>query len=246
MIIGALIILALLLFISMTAIKPFGRRIIVGVILGILLIITIILIVRNDHDHFGMQQVSQTQRYNLTSSVSSQRMSILLYQPLGTQQKEKVYLYKTSQQKKLRNTSADPAKNQVKVKHHAAKPSLQIKTTRWQYKNSWYRFWFGIANNENQLAKRQYTFKLSHNWLVLSTKQAKQLETLLKQKQTQLKQEAQQYAAAQVKAGLTKALQKDPTMSASQRQQLSQKLAQQAATAYQKQAVNQLLKQLEK
>ncbi|WP_281164575.1 DUF4811 domain-containing protein [Liquorilactobacillus sicerae] len=246
MIIGALIILALLLFISMTAIKPFGRRITISVVLGILLIITITLIVKNDHDHFGMQQVTQTQQESLVSSVSSQQMSILLYQPLGTQQKEKIYLYKTKQQKKLRNTSADPEKNQVKVKHNAAKSSLQIKTTRWRYKNSWDRFWFGIANNGNQLVKRQYTFKLSQNWLVLSTKQAKQLQTLLKQKQAQLKQGAQQYATAQVKAGLAKAVQKNPTMSASQRQQLSQKLAQQAAIVYQKQAISQLLKQLEK
>lgn len=78
----------------------------------------------------------------------------------------------------------------------------------------------------------------------MSTTQAKALQKQIKQKQSQMQAAAKTYVAQQVKARLTAAMAKDPTMSTSQQQALSQQFAKQATAAYQQQAVAQAVKEV--
>ncbi|MFT8726556.1 MAG: DUF4811 domain-containing protein [Liquorilactobacillus ghanensis] len=245
MIIAAVIIAALLLFICMTAIKTAALRNTLSILCAIAVVLSMVLMVRNDREHFGMHRVSRTQNYSLVSSAGS-TPSMLLYKSIGTAGKEKAYLYKTSNQpKKLQHTNPDPEKSVVKVvQRKNAKAQLKVTTIRWQYRSQAAKFWFGIANNNNKLIKRKYTFNLGNDWFVLSTTQAKALQKQIKQKQSQMQAAAKTYVAQQVKARLTAAMAKDPTMSTSQQQALSQQFAKQATAAYQQQAVAQAVKEV--
>ena len=245
MIIVAVIISAGLLFICMAAISQRLLRILLSSFFALLVLLTTGVIILNDHEHFGLQQVALTKTYQLSSSWSSSKLNVLLYQKIGSGGQEKVYLYKIPQNSQLQQTITDPAKSQVKISRNSAENTLQIKTIRWQYRSNFYRLLFGIAGNEGQLVKKVYTFKLGNDWLTLSTKLAKQLLKTLKATQKSLPKATQQYAAKQAKKSLAAALQKDPTLSATKQQQLSQKVAKKAATEYQLKLIKQLIKQSE-
>lgn len=247
MIIALVIITTILLFICMTAIKPASLRIVLSSLCAVVIVASMVLMVKNDREHFGMHRVSQTKNYSLVSTASSANTSMLLYKAIGTAGKEKTYLYKTTEQpKKIQHTDPDPGKSQVKVvqQNGTAAAKLKVVTTRWQYRNQTAKFWFGIAANDHKLIKRKYTFSVGNNWFVLSTSQAQALQKQLKQNQAKLQAAAKVYVASQVKAKLAAALAKNPTMSASERQLLSQQTAKTAAAAYQQQALAQAVQQI--
>lgn len=246
MIIAVVILAVLLLFICMTAIKPAKLRITLSLLCALVVIASMVLMVKNDREHFGLQRVSQTKTYSLVSTASSANTSMLLYKTIGTAGKEKTYLYKTSDRpKKMQHTDPDPGKSRVKVVQNKTNSAqMKVVTTRWEYRNQEAKFWFGIAGNDHKLINRHYTFSVGSNWFVLSTTQAQALQKELKQNQAQLEAAAKTYVAQQVKAKLTAALAKNPTMTASQRQTLSQQLAKEAAAAYQQQALAQAVQQI--
>jgi hypothetical protein len=237
MIIALVIIATILLFICMTAIKPANLRIVLSSLCAVVIVASMVLMVKNDREHFGMHRVSQTKNYSLVSTASSANTSMLLYKAIGTAGKEKTYLYKTTEQpKKIQHTDPDPGKSQVKVvqQNGTAAAKLKVVTTRWQYRNQTAKFWFGIAANDHKLIKRKYTFSVGNNWFVLSTSQAQALQKQLKQNQAKLQAAAKVYVASQVKAKLA----------ASERQLLSQQTAKTAAAAYQQQALAQAVQQI--
>lgn len=149
----------------------------------------------HDHQQFGMVEKIKTSTHSLSSSASPQ-FPVLLYQPLGNGT-EKVYLYKTSpKQKKVKPISTN--NSSAKVKFTSDKTAkLEIKTTRYVFKNKTMQLLFGVFGHEGELKHRQYTFIVPKNWKVLSVKEAKALQKKLAkqamlQKQMMLKQQQQQ------------------------------------------------------
>lgn len=204
-----------------------------------LFILSLVLLISNEYGHFGMQQVTNEKTYQIQSVQKGS--NLLLKKELGTNGKEDVYIYRTPEtanKKKPTTTKVDVnVKNKVKVGNYSA-ATLERKTTRWEYTNDFYAFLFGISNNNKEFVKQTNTFKVGQDWLVLTTSQASQLQKQMKSKtfQAQMKQEG----AAYVKAAVTKAMQANPTMSASQQKQV----AQQAEKAFKAEAQAKLIQEI--
>lgn len=254
MIIFLLIISALALFISMTLIPKAAVRIICSVISAVVVVTSVVLMVMNDREYFGMHKITETTTQEIYSVSPSKQMKMLLYKSIGTADKERVYVYnKTTSQKKPSHTETDKTTNRVKS---TTKDSARLvkKTTRWVYDNDTYKFWFGIAGNNREVSKRINTFYVPKDWLTLSTTQATKLGKLVKQNQAQMKKDATKYVKAKVtatvKATLTAAMKKNPTMSVTEQKKLTEtttkKASAQFAAQYQAQAMQKLIEEAKK
>ncbi|AYW46008.1 DUF4811 domain-containing protein [Tetragenococcus koreensis] len=129
-------------------------------------LVSIVLIVANFNQHFGMEQENRTQTVNLVSSVDDQNVEALLYKPLGDGT-EKTYLYATENMEKPKSAGSDHVKNHID--QHADQAQLTLTKTEWVYKNGFYRFLFGLSGNNHEFIKQENQFKLPPDWEVLST-----------------------------------------------------------------------------
>ncbi|MFC6294338.1 DUF4811 domain-containing protein [Lactiplantibacillus daoliensis] len=230
MIIALLIISAIALFLTFIYMPASWLKYGLSVLFAISLVSSLVLVVMNDSQHFGMKKVTTTKTVTLKSAGSSQ-LDMLLYQSVGTSDQHRVYIYKTAANQKKAITTAANVKTSNQVKTTTGSTKLVTKTTRWTYKSGTAKLWFGIADNDKQLIKRTNTFYVQKTWAVLSTSQAKQLSKLAKQQSATLKVQAKTYVQNAVKAAMIK----NPTMSATQLAQLEkQAAAQYQATAMQK------------
>lgn len=186
-----------------------------------------------------MEKVTNEKTYQIQSVQKGSKL--LLKKELGTSGKEDVYVYRTPEtanKKKPTTTKVDyNVKNVVKTGNYSA-ATLTKKTTRWEYKNGFYSFLFGISDNNKEFVKQTNTFKVGKDWLVLTTTQASQLQKKMKSKsfQAQMKQDG----AAYVKAAVTKAMQTNPSMSADQQKQVTQ----QAEKAFKAEAQAKLIQEI--
>ncbi|GEP19922.1 DUF4811 domain-containing protein [Pediococcus argentinicus] len=248
MIIFLLIIAAICLFLSMTLISKFWPRLIVSLLLAATVIGSMIAMVANDREHLGMHKVTETSTEDVYSVSPSKQMSMILYKNIGSKGTERVYIYKHDKsQKKPGHTNVNDTYN--KVKTTTGDPRLESKTTRWEYKNGAYKFWFGIADNNDKLIRRDNTFYIPKDWLSLSTTQAAKLQKLAKENQAKMKTEGKKVVKAEVektvKETVMAAMKKDPTMSPQDRQKLMQetgkKAAKEAAAKYQAEAMQKMI-----
>lgn len=204
-----------------------------------LFILSLVLLISNEYGHFGMKQAVNEKTYQIQSVQKGQKL--LLKKELGTSGKENVYVYRTPETantKKPKTTKVDRSvKNVVKTGNYSA-ATMTKKTTRWEYKNGFYSFLFGISDNNNEFIKQTNTFKVGNDWLVLTTTQATQLQKKMKSKafQAQMKQDG----AAYVKAAMTKAMTANPQMTAAEQKQAQS----QATKAFQAQAQAKLIQEI--
>lgn len=194
-----------------------------------LFIIGLVLLISNEYGHFGMEKVTTEKTYQIQSVQKG--ANLLLEKKLGTNGKESVYVYRTPETAKAKKPQTTKVNSQVKnvVKTGNYKnATVTKKTTRWEYKNGFYSFLFGISDNNKEFVKQTNTFKVGDDWLVLTTTQAKQLQKKMNSKafKAQMKQEGEAF----VKAEVTKAMMQNPSMTAAQQKQVT-KQAQQAFQA---------------
>ncbi|MFC6261625.1 DUF4811 domain-containing protein [Levilactobacillus fujinensis] len=240
MIIFSLIICAVLSFIFFVYIenKPLSNTLTAVAVIGLLT--SIFFMVKNDHDHLGMHNVTTTSSRTIYSASPSKQLPMMVYQPIGTADKHQVYVYKTSaNSKKTTHTSAKVTTKNV-VKRTTGENRIVTKKVYREYKNGVSSFWFGLSGNGHQYVKETNTIYINKNWTVLSAAQAKKLQKLASSKSYQAKQKtaAMTYVKKQVMAAMTK----NPTMSATEQK----KVTQQATAAYQAQAMQQLIAQVKK
>ncbi|KRL23151.1 DUF4811 domain-containing protein [Lentilactobacillus kisonensis] len=195
-------------------------------------------IVKNDHDHYGMKQVTETTAQPIYSVGKSKQMQMVLYQPIGSANKKQVYIYQKSADTKKKSHTRAKDDTSNKVVRINGESKMITKTTRWKYKNKTAKLWFGIADEGNKLVKQHNTLYINKDWLVLSTTQAKALQKKMADKayQAKLKTAGKAFVEKQVMA----AMQKNPTMSAADRG----KLVKQAIAEFQAQAVKKLIASL--
>lgn len=135
-------------------------------------------IVAHDYNHWGMRTETQTVNQSLASSATP-NLSLLLYQPLGNGT-EKVYLYKTNDnQKKPKVIKLDKVSTKIS---RGKKPTLQVKTTRYVYRNNFSKIMFSIFGHNNELKHREYIFTIPSNWKVISTKDMQKLQKQMREK----------------------------------------------------------------
>lgn len=141
------------------------------------------MLVANDSYHYQMKAASTTTTQTMHSTLP--KMNALMYQPLGNGS-EKIYLYKTKpSQKKPTACKTDHLITKVK-RTTAKKATVTITEENYIYKNSFSKFMFGLLNNNHILKERRYTFNLPKDWMVLSTQQAKKLQSIMKNPKAQL------------------------------------------------------------
>ncbi|NVY96353.1 DUF4811 domain-containing protein [Lactobacillus sp. DCY120] len=159
-----------------------------------LLFLTIVAMIGNDTQHWGMRSQTEVRTTNLLSSVAKpQEPSFLLYKNLGTTTKDQIYLYRTdTRPKKIQHTLPKKTTNQVRVT--TGTPRLVTKTQRWTYQGTGWGWLFSVAGNEGQRIKTQNTFYVGSQWQVLTPQKLKQLAKMAQAK-AQVRAKAQ--AAAQ-------------------------------------------------
>jgi len=210
---------------------------------GIFIVIfigSIVLLVSNEYDHFGMKKVTSEKTEQIQTVQKGN--NILLYKELGTSGKEDVYIYRTPETAKAKNPDHTKAKLHVTntVKKGSSSNTLTSKTTRWEYKNGFYSFLFSISGNNKEFVKQSNTFHIGDDWIVLSTTQATKLSKEMKSKkvQAQMRSEGEAY----VKAAVTKAMMANPTMTSAQQKQVMQ----QAQKEFKAQAMAKIVEEVTK
>ena len=210
---------------------------VLALLFGAVFVASLVLTTMNFAQHFGMKKVAETKDVELVSSADVEGLELLLYKPLGDGT-EKVYLYQTPESKKPQPTATDNVVNQIKS--GAAQAVLTTESTYWEYENDFYRFLFGIVNNEHELIATTNTFHLPDTWEVLSVKQVEQFGKLAKARQASMKEEAQTYIQEQ----LLLAMSEDPLLAFDEAKQ--QELIQQWTAEFQADALQQLRDEVKK
>lgn len=238
-----LLLLGILLFIGGFLLLPTKRQRFVGGGLGFIVLVgAATLMIGNDNWHWGMHQETTTRTTNIASISPSKQVNLLVYQPIRQAKKERVYVYRLTNQKKQRHTAASvTAYNQINYRD-VSQAKLQTKTMRWHYNNALWRGLFSWTGQHQTLVKRQNTFILPHSWTTLSVRQAKWLS------QTVAKQEAAVKAKTTkaVTAAVMAAKEAQPDLTQQQLKQIQQKAtrtAQQQATQQAANGLARLLKQ---
>ncbi len=172
----------------------------------------LVLLVSNEYGHYGMHKVTEDKTFQIQTVKKGS--NILLYQNLGTNGKETVYIYRTPSTANDKNPQH--TKTETKVTNKVKQGNYSIakvdqKTQRWEYKNDFYAFLFNLSNNNKEFIKQTNTFKVGQDWLVLTTKQASALSKKMKDKTVQA--QMQQEGAAYVKNAVMQAMEANPSMS---------------------------------
>lgn len=234
-----LVILSVLLFAFSFIFAKSTWQYILTVIFGIIFIGSVTLMEMNYAHHFGMEKDITTKEVSLVSSADAENLNILLYQPVGTKG-DKVYLYKTTPtQKKVSQTGTDRVTNTVETTN-TNKATLETKTTRWVYKNSFYNLLFGISGNNKEYDSRKNTFYLPSDWIELSTDQAKKLGEEMNAKKETLETDIKKYVADKLKEEITK----DPSIATNKTKQTE--LSEAFAKEYQENMMADILKNISK
>lgn len=236
MIIYLLVLAVVCLFISMALIPKALPRIITSFLFAIIIVGSMVAMVSNDREHFGMKKVTEETSSKIYSPSPSKQMPMILYQNIGTKGTERVYIYKkTEDQKKPGHTPINNTSNVVKNSNNED-AKLVTKTTRWVYKSNAYKFWFGIAGNNHKLINRHNIFYIPKDWQSFSTTQAAKLQKLVKANQGKMKSEGEAYVKPKVEAAVKetvmKAMMKDPQLSPKSQQALIQQTSKEAAAKY--------------
>lgn len=198
----------------------------------IILIIPIGLLVANEQQHFGMktEKVTKTHAIYPATNIKDSQIKLLLFQPLGNGD-ETVYIYKQDPTQKKTNTTKADENTTNKFEKSATYKTAHVvtTTTRYTYKNKFYKAFFAGLNNDHQYKSQSNTFKINKNWYILSTTQAKALAKQSKTAKKTMATAAKQAITAQMKAVLAKNPQMTPTQKKQLQVQIQKKITQQAA-----------------
>ena len=239
MVLITLVIGAIAFFIAfMFTFKP-ASRIAALLISGIVLIGSIVLMVANYSNHFGMEKKTVTTSTEIYSASNSDTMPMMLYKKVGTSGKNNVYVYNLkSTQKTPNHTKADEyTSNKVKTTSDGTTATMQTKTTRWVWKSDFYKNLYMWSGMNNTIVKRVNTFTLPKTWVTLSTTQdaalKKEMASMTTEQQAASKTAGTQY----VTQAVTAAMAKNPTMSTTEQGQI----AKQAQAEYYSQVLKQAI-----
>ncbi|EHN59685.1 DUF4811 domain-containing protein [Oenococcus kitaharae] len=244
MILILLILSAVAFFMSFIYVDRLFPRTLLTLISGVVLILSLIAIVANFHDHFGLQKVTTQRSFKIYSAAGSKMpIGLLLYQPIGTSGKDNVYIYATkSNQKKPSHTQADAMTKNRLTRVSSENARLQTSETRWEYRSAFNRLLFGLAGNGHELTHRVNRFYLPKSWLRLSTIQAKALQKQMSSAKFQAQAKSQ--GAAYVQAQMQAAIAKQPSLAADR--QAQQRLGKQFAADFQMQLIQETVSKLNK
>ncbi|WP_429970485.1 DUF4811 domain-containing protein [Fructilactobacillus sp. Tb1] len=212
-----------------------------GIFFAILAILSVLAMLGNFRNHMGMEK----QTVVTTEKIAPVQQMMIMNQPVGTDGTERAVIYnKKADQKKP--TVAKPAMDTKNViKENAAKNELVTKSTYWVYKNNFYKAMFSFAQ-KHELIKRTKTFNVKSGVLVMTPAQAKEFGAKMKAEAKAMQSNPEAMAAAKAKGAeyvqgkMMTDMQKNPNMSAAQKEKLSKKYAAEFQAQSKAQAMAQL------
>ena len=160
MVIILLAVFAILTFISWIKIENVPARVTSGLISGGLLLATVLMLVANFNNHFGMEKVTKTETKTIYSAGGSKvPAGMMIAQALG---KHIVEAVKKTATYKLIDTD---------------KATVTTKTTRWEWQNDFFKLMFGFGGEGHSLYKQQTVVKLPKDtWVVMTPAQSKAVQ----------------------------------------------------------------------
>lgn len=127
-------------------------------------------IIANENTHFGMSEKTTTKVQTIKPTASVGQINLLVYKQVGSKG-PKIYVYNSQKQHTQANIKTSSS---VKTGYQAAK--LVTKETRYEFKNKFYKLFFGFLGKNHELKKRVNTFEVPTSWKVLSTKEVANLK----------------------------------------------------------------------
>ncbi|MDR2976975.1 MAG: DUF4811 domain-containing protein [Streptococcaceae bacterium] len=216
MIIILIAIFTLLTFFSFIYIKKQLPRLTAGIISFVCLCLIVMSLMLHFVNHWGMKEVTTTKTQSIYSAgPSALSFNLMMTQRIGDQT---VLIYRTSEKAKRPIVSAelntDPTSTSFLKDNAAQKNSrasykmikdgeakLVTRTTTRQFSNTFSKILFSFGDEDNAVVKTNKTAELPQDsWLVLTSEQAKKLEST----QAKLQAEAEK-AKADLKAALAAA-----------------------------------------
>lgn len=172
-------------------------RAFVGGLSLLLLTLSVMLLTLHIKDNWGMEKRTSTEtKIVYTAGPLDVGFGMLLKSEIGKDTHNYVLVYRTNKKDKEPTAHFQPdEKHLVETLKKTAdykrtdesEAKLVIRTVRWQFKNSFMRFLFGIGNEEGKLVSehaRAYVPK--DTWLVLTQEEAKKLQAAAPTMQAQL------------------------------------------------------------
>lgn len=186
MIILIMIVFALATFATWAFVKHTSTRIVLGSVLMVLLALSVVGLTLNFSNHFGMKKVSTTTESKVYSASSASPAGMLITQRLGTKADNYVLVYSKTADAKKPTTFGVPDKKHISTAVNErttyrltdkTTATAKTVTTRWEWKNDFYRIMFGVGGQGGEIAKRVKTVYVPKTtWVVLTAEQAKQMQ----------------------------------------------------------------------
>lgn len=141
--------------------------------------LSILLLVLNMGTHLGLTKTTNNNRQTIRPTSTSQGVQLLVYQPLGTTNNERVYVYNGDQKSPLpgkwglaKTTRVASSVTTTNAKH----ATLTLTTTKYTYQNQLAKVLFAIPGTKLATTQQVAHFTVPKSWLVLSSKQATRLK----------------------------------------------------------------------
>lgn len=185
MIILVMIVFALATFLSWFMIKNSMLSKVLGSIFIILLAATVAITTLNFTQHFGMKTETKTTVKQVYSASPASPANTLITKRIGTKANNYVLIYRNDDDAKKATTHGIPDTSDiskaVKIKHiyriaDVKKATVKTTTTRWIWKNDFWRILFGVGGQGNELKKQTSVVTVpKKTWVVMTANQAKAL-----------------------------------------------------------------------
>ncbi|MFC4761254.1 DUF4811 domain-containing protein [Fructobacillus durionis] len=183
MIIILFILFVILAFLSLMLIKNRAVRVISTLVSFVLVALSIVLIVANAHDHYGMDVKAKTAKTQIYSAQDQNTYGVLAYQPVGTSGREKAFVYKAKADAKKTTVAKPDLKTSTQIQNVDGNQAFQVTTTKeYVYKNDFYKFLFGWAGNNHDVKSKVVTYQVPATWIALSAQDGAKLKAVLSAK----------------------------------------------------------------
>ncbi len=204
MIIALIIILSASVLIFANIMKASITKKIIVFINLILLLLAVILLIMNFYSHLGMKKVAYYKNSEIYSVNNKTPNGIMIAKEIGTESNNYVLIYKDSIKDNKPKVYGEPNKkniiksfNKINTYKYTNKNSVKgyvsTKIVKWEWKNNLYQALFSIGGLKNTLYKYTKTVKIPRKtWIVLTPKQAKELEKNQKNEPKNVIQQQQQ------------------------------------------------------
>lgn len=180
MIIFILFIFVILAFVSLMMIQDMRKRIIAVAVSFLIVITSVVLIIANMHDHFGMKVQTTTTKQQIYSVQGQNIYGVLSYQQVGTSGKEKVFIYRDTSTSTTPTVAKPDLKTKTAIQNVQGNQAFKVTTSKnYVYRNGFYKFMFAISGNNHDLKARQVTYQVPLTWLALSSQDGERLKSIV-------------------------------------------------------------------